>query len=208
MNIADRIQALRKTKNISQEELANQIGVSRQAVSKWESEQNIPDVDKIIIMSDYFGVTTDYILKGIEAEKQAAAKTIDASIFVIVATVLNFIGLIVAAAVWHEKQVPMALVIGLVCMALGCMVFGIGIACATQNTKKAKRAFWAVNIWLLVFIPLSFIYNILFTRFGAPYPLLGYPRMALPAFWLIYIAICLGVVLAQVKASRKEQPTK
>ena len=52
MNIADRIQYLRKTKGISQEELADKIGVSRQAVSKWESEQSMPDIDKVVIMSD------------------------------------------------------------------------------------------------------------------------------------------------------------
>ena len=66
MDIADRIQALRKMKGLSQEELAEKTGVSRQAVSKWESGQSAPDLDKIIIMSEYFGVTTDYILKGIE----------------------------------------------------------------------------------------------------------------------------------------------
>ena len=66
MNMADRIQYLRKSKGISQEELADKVGVSRQAVSKWESEQSTPDLEKIIIMSDYFNVTTDYILKGIE----------------------------------------------------------------------------------------------------------------------------------------------
>lgn len=66
MNIADRIQSLRKSKGISQEQLADAVGVSRQAVSKWESEQSIPDLEKVIIMSNYFGVTTDYILKGIE----------------------------------------------------------------------------------------------------------------------------------------------
>lgn len=66
MNIADRIQYLRKQRGLSQEELADKMGVSRQAVSKWESEQSTPDLDKIIIMSDLFEVTTDYILKGIE----------------------------------------------------------------------------------------------------------------------------------------------
>ena len=66
--MADRIQYLRKSKGISQEELADKVGVSRQAVSKWESEQSTPDLEKIIIMSDFFGVTTDYILKGIEPD--------------------------------------------------------------------------------------------------------------------------------------------
>lgn len=44
MNMADRIQYLRKAKGISQEELAEKVGVSRQAVSKWESEQSMPDL--------------------------------------------------------------------------------------------------------------------------------------------------------------------
>lgn len=66
MSIADRIQYLRKNKGMSQEELADKIGVSRQAVSKWESEQSIPDLEKVIIMSSLFEVTTDYILKGTE----------------------------------------------------------------------------------------------------------------------------------------------
>ena len=69
MNISDRIQSLRKAKGISQEELADKVGVSRQAVSKWESEQSVPDLEKVIIMSEYFDVTTDYILKGIEPTK-------------------------------------------------------------------------------------------------------------------------------------------
>ena len=78
MNIADRIQYLRKQKGLSQEELADKIGVSRQAVSKWGSEQSTPDLDKIIVMSDLFEVTTDYILKGIEPVSTTSKKTIKA----------------------------------------------------------------------------------------------------------------------------------
>ena len=69
MNIADRIQHLRKVKGISQEELANQIGVSRQSVSKWESGQAKPDLDKIIALSNIFDVSTDYLLKDDNEEK-------------------------------------------------------------------------------------------------------------------------------------------
>ena len=64
MNIADRIQNLRKLRGISQEQLADQLGVSRQTISKWESEQSAPDMEKIILLSDYFEVTTDYLLNG------------------------------------------------------------------------------------------------------------------------------------------------
>ena len=76
MNISDRIQYLRKQKGYSQEELADKIGVSRQAVSKWESEQSTPDLEKIITMSELFEVTTDYILKGIEPVSMANSRTL------------------------------------------------------------------------------------------------------------------------------------
>jgi len=75
MTIADRIQSLRKAKGLSQEELADAVGVSRQAVSKWESEQATPDLDKVVIMSEFFEVTTDYLLKGIEPVKTDDHKT-------------------------------------------------------------------------------------------------------------------------------------
>ena len=81
MNIADRIQILRKRRGISQEELADKIGVSRQAVSKWESEQSSPDIEKILLLSEYFGVTTDYLLKGIEPFADVSEKKNDARIF-------------------------------------------------------------------------------------------------------------------------------
>lgn len=94
MNIAERIQNLRKTKGISQEQLADVVGVSRQAVSKWESEQTIPDLNKVVIMSDYFGVTTDYILKGVELveEEKQVCKSFDIRIFV--STLLVCLGVV------------------------------------------------------------------------------------------------------------------
>ena len=63
MILADKIINLRKKAGMSQEELAYQLGVSRQAVSKWEGAQSIPDINKIIDMSALFGVSTDYLLK-------------------------------------------------------------------------------------------------------------------------------------------------
>ncbi len=66
MTIGTRIQNLRKQRGMSQEQLAEALGVSRQAVSKWEAEQSVPDIDKIISICDYFGVTTDYILRNTE----------------------------------------------------------------------------------------------------------------------------------------------
>jgi len=76
MILAEKIAYLRKQKDWSQEELADQLEISRQSVSKWESAASIPELDKIIRMSAIFGVSTDFLLKDeydidvIQGEKQ------------------------------------------------------------------------------------------------------------------------------------------
>ena len=63
MILADKLILLRKRAGWSQEELAQQLDVSRQAVSKWEGAQSIPDIHKILQLSQLFGVSTDYLLR-------------------------------------------------------------------------------------------------------------------------------------------------
>lgn len=66
MTMAERLQRLRKEHHFSQEQLAEKLQVSRQAVSKWENGQTAPDLNNIITMSNLYEVTTDYILIGKE----------------------------------------------------------------------------------------------------------------------------------------------
>ena len=73
MIFADKLIALRKKAGWSQEELAQQLNVSRQSVSKWEGAQSVPDLDKIVQLSRIFGVSTDYLLKD-ELEAQETAE--------------------------------------------------------------------------------------------------------------------------------------
>ncbi|MDO4484241.1 MAG: helix-turn-helix transcriptional regulator [Clostridia bacterium] len=63
MIFADKLIEQRKRCGWSQEELAEKLGVSRQAVSKWEGAQSTPDLQRVLQMADLFGVTTDYLLK-------------------------------------------------------------------------------------------------------------------------------------------------
>lgn len=70
MIFADKLTQLRKKAGWSQEELAEQMNVTRQSVSKWEGSQSIPDLEKMIRLSELFGVSTDYLLKDeIEVEE-------------------------------------------------------------------------------------------------------------------------------------------
>ena len=76
MIFADKLIALRKQHGLSQEQLAEKLNVSRQSVSKWEGAQSIPDINKIIQLSQIFGVSTDYLLKDeLENEKDEYIET-------------------------------------------------------------------------------------------------------------------------------------
>lgn len=68
MNIGNNISALRKKKGITQEELANELGVSAQAVSKWENNSSCPDVSLLTQIADYFNVSVDALLRAEEED--------------------------------------------------------------------------------------------------------------------------------------------
>lgn len=210
MNIADRIQHLRKSKGISQEELADKIGVSRQAVSKWESEQSIPDVEKIILLSDYFETTTDYLLKGIEPQVETEKKW-SAMIFSIAGTILNAIGLVSSIVIWIERQMTYAVGIGLILMLLGTGIFLTGQFIDGKDKARAKQCFLLPNVWILLFIPLSCCFNILdgfvggFSGLLAPIPMLGNSLMTFALYWVIYIAVCIAANLAIARKTVMEK---
>jgi transcriptional regulator with XRE-family HTH domain len=76
MEFNNRLYQLRKQKGLSQEELANRLNVSRQTVSKWEVGDSTPDMEKLIAMSDLFGVSLDNLVMGKEeAQTPAAGKS-------------------------------------------------------------------------------------------------------------------------------------
>lgn len=68
MNFSEKLLTLRKANNLTQEQLAEKLDVSRQSISKWESGQATPELEKIVVMSALFDVTTDYLLKSSEID--------------------------------------------------------------------------------------------------------------------------------------------
>ena len=207
MNLADRIQTLRKSKGMSQEELADKIGVSRQAISKWESEQSMPDIDKVILLSELFEVTTDYLLKGIEPQdKDKNIRRLDARIFSLAGTMLNFIAVVAAIVVWIEVQMSSAVLVGFILLALGLTLFGVG-QFVGSNANKVRVWFWPVNIWFFALIPMSCAFNMLlglkhgFVWNLSPLPIMGTPINLI--FWLGYFVACGVFDLIYVAASKK-----
>ncbi len=70
MSLGERLLELRKSKHLSQEELAYKLDVTRQTISKWETDQSTPDFDKIMPLCELYGITSDELLTGISKEKE------------------------------------------------------------------------------------------------------------------------------------------
>jgi len=78
MRLSEKIHQLRKERGLSQEELASQLTVSRQAISKWELGESIPDTENVVQLSNIFDVSTDYLLKDDYENDQNSSNTQDA----------------------------------------------------------------------------------------------------------------------------------
>ncbi len=81
MSFADNLQLIRKEKQLSQEELAEKIGVSRQAISKWEQGSGYPETEKLLILSHELNVSLDYLMLG-ETGNDMAEKSISQNVIV------------------------------------------------------------------------------------------------------------------------------
>ena len=198
MNLSDRIQYLRKARGISQEGLADQLGVSRQAVSKWESEQSMPDLDKIISMSDYFEVTTDYLLKGIEPvvqkEEEQSIKHRRIASNICYQLSLGFVGLgiILSIILADFLKISILLTPVLIVQGVGLLVWGTG-----RNLSEVRPSFQVklVLILFLLFVPLGFLSNVLFPLGKIfPYPTSLAASLTFVTFYLI-LGVCISLFL-------------
>lgn len=158
-------------------------------------------------MSNYFEVTTDYLLKGTENSSDTAKIKMDAQIFTVLATALNFIGLVLSIIIWIELKTIFSTVVGVIFMSLGCILFVFGQLLA-KNTKKAAKLFWLINIWFLSLIPISCIFNFLQGIISlrslrwwslSPLPELVNSFTAYGMVWLFYFIFCLIVDFIIVK---------
>lgn len=80
MELSEKLYTLRRKKGLSQEQLAQSLGVSRQAISKWESGQSLPESSTLVVISEYFNVSLDYLLKSKESLEPKVQNTNDVKI--------------------------------------------------------------------------------------------------------------------------------
>lgn len=177
MTLGEKIQKLRKEHGLSQEQLAAQLDVSRQAISKWELGESVPDINNVILLSECFQVTTDYLLKNdIATEKQSdkaiekqsdkahLENTATKNIAVIISSAMIVIGLIVGWARGSTdgaklEYLPFQLIApGIIIQILGIALYEIYNAKSDAKTRSIKRYwFYGINCWFLTLLPIIFI---------------------------------------------------
>lgn len=168
--LADRIQQLRREHGLSQEQLAEKLNVSRQAVSKWESAQAQPELDKILALSELFCVTTDYQLKGSRGTPPEAgpapARRPDAAfasrVLYLAALFFLGVGLVCALAAWHEKQTADCIAGGMVVQGIGVVCYGVGrMLSPARPARWMVKAGCAVGLFLPLFVLAGWLTDIL-----------------------------------------------
>lgn len=103
MALSEKLYTLRKKSGLSQEQLAEQLSVSRQAISKWESGTSVPESDKLIVISNYFKVSLDYLLKEddeqqVTSENHDSLQTSDRTKWLL--GIISCIGGIICLIIW------------------------------------------------------------------------------------------------------------
>ncbi|PPA90154.1 helix-turn-helix domain-containing protein [Brevibacillus laterosporus] len=97
MSLGQQLKKFRELKSLSQEDIAQKIGVTRQAVYKWENDKSYPDIDNLILLSELYNVTLDELIKGNESFKKKIIIADNKDTGLYVGFVTMFIGLFINA---------------------------------------------------------------------------------------------------------------
>ena len=188
MTLGEKIKELRKARGLSQEELAEQINVSRQAVSKWELDLSLPDIDNIVQLSQLFGVSTDHLLTNKQdlPGNEATATRNEMYRHQVFAICIGFcvIGLLFSLTVWFTWQTLITVMIGVLLQVIGVIIFEIVVSRNVPEERQLLRArFYALVPWLILPFPV---------KFGVDYLFNYYPRSHNS---LIEIVVMIGIYL-------------
>lgn len=135
--------------------MADQLNVSRQALSKWELGISTPEADKIVQISEYFNVSTDYLLKDtIENDQPTVKRQFNSRSLIIISTAIVLIGLIIMIAVWEFAY------LGFIVQIVGVATFELLINRQPKTEQKLIRSvYYGINLWLIIFVPYIFLFR-------------------------------------------------
>lgn len=178
MKLSDKLVGLRKSAGMSQEELAEKLNVSRQAVSRWEMGTAMPDAVNILQLSKLFHVTTDYLLNE-EYESDAdlpqvrAVKADGVHQGMILLVTLEVMSLILqfTAAILQQSTFFTVLSFLPFVAAIGGFEYAYQKKADAQNekTRQFRRRFYEISVWLGLYFPLRLLVQALMNCYPRPY---------------------------------------
>ena len=149
MSLGERLYELRKKKGLSQEEVAEKLNVTRQSVSKWETDESKPDFDKIVPICELYEISTNELLNGTQEEKEEKEVEVinkdnkkKRAIFITTAIFLYFISLIWMVVAETSTNLNDGIIVGgffLICAIATCLLIYQGIVLSTTISKKKKE---------------------------------------------------------------------
>lgn len=212
MTFGEKLQTLRRKHALSQEQLAEQLNVSRQALSKWENGTSMPEADKIILLSEIFHVSTDFLLKdSFEAQPSAeqtppstVQKTRLLTISAFALVVSGFlIGWALANDGTHLLYWPASrMVPGLLLQVAGVALAEIAFSPANAAERRTLRAaFYGAGCWFLLALP-----DLILWQFLCRLPYMYYVDLLLPFCALLtYLAACIPLTCFCIKTVKKHR---
>lgn len=144
MTIGNRLYNLRKERNISQEELANALDVSRQTVSKWETGESMPDFNKIQPICDYFGITTDELITGsqniVEQKKEDKKNKFARNLAISIGLyIFSLVAIILFSAWINQPIIGVCLFFTIIAIATGIIIYS-GIVYGKDKEEETKKS--------------------------------------------------------------------
>lgn len=181
MKLSDKIVGLRKSNGMSQEDLAEKLDVSRQAISRWESGAAMPDANNILQLSKLFDVTTDYLLNDDYQSDNDLPKVKEVQndnlgqIMIYLVTLEVMILLMQFMTTFILQNVFFAFLSFLPFVAaIGGFEYAYQkkVSSAAEKTKNFRRKFYKISAWLGLYFPIRFVISMLVKLYPRPYSVL------------------------------------
>ena len=193
MLLGEKLKKLRKARGLSQEQLADQLNVSRQAISKWELGESIPDTENLILLSKFYGVSIDYLLLNelnISSELETK-RSPSLQIFIFGMSAL-IIGLILSIVLWCTYQSILMASIGLIIQIISVTVVLIK---QSELSSQLQRLFLMSSVWM-IFPFICFYIGSLMMNF---YPVSRSAMLDFIVEFIFYLVVCTGITVTLKK---------
>ena len=185
MNLGEKIYNLRKKKNLSQEDLVSILNVSRQTISKWETGESNPDIDKIVPLCNFFEISTDEFLKGKDivyerklTKEKSRNKALTFSLCLVIFSVMVILTILLSETEVNEGIISSIIMFCITLIGVLLIYYFVSTPKETNKTKESKiinKVIFLVTV--IVYFLVSFIWN------------------SWAVSWIIFI---IGILVAQV----------